>query len=100
MGLAILTSANKTERLQRAPGTNVQESDSDNDMEAVETTLTHIGDVIENSNESTESSEQATDNAPIYAAAGQPESERPASGQEDASNTQNKLVDGNDSGSP
>jgi hypothetical protein len=72
-------------------------------MEAVasiETTLTHIGDVIENSNESTESSEQASDNAPIYTAAGQPESEHPGSGQEDAAHTQNKLVDGNYSGSP
>jgi hypothetical protein len=66
----------------------------------LKTALTHNGDVIENSNESTESSEQATDNAPIHAEGGQPEAEHPASGQEDAASIQNELVVGNDSGNP
>jgi hypothetical protein len=62
--------------------------------------VTHNGDVIENSTESTESSEQASDTPPKYPAAWQPEAEHPASGQEDAANIQNELVKGKDSGNP
>jgi transposase InsO family protein len=87
------TSAIRTERSVRDPGTNVQESDSDNDLKSVETPLTHNCDTIEVSNKSSESSEQEQENTPMPT-----EAEHLASGQEDSISSPEELVAENDPG--
>jgi hypothetical protein len=81
--------------LERAPGTNVQTKDSDNDMETAETTLTHNGDMTADSNKSIEQ-----DHSPMHIEAEQPTAEQPASGQEDATSIHEDLGTGNDCGDP